>query len=138
MRTYMWNDGYSVGESEIDAQHKSLFEGIRELQLEMYGEVASAVVVEKVLQLQQYSVNHFESEQALFEPYKEQLSMYEDHMEQHRSFVEITNSFAKRVQDEGVVVLEEMHDFLNKWLIGHIINMDQVTFEALHQLKKNT
>ncbi len=138
MRTYMWSEQFAVGESEIDAQHKNLFEAIRELQLEMYGEVQPAVVVEKVLQLQQYSVGHFASEQALFEPYKDLLPMYKDHMAQHASFVEITNSFASRAQIEGEAMVGEMHDFLNKWLIGHIINMDQVTFEALHKLKEKS
>ncbi len=136
MRTYVWNDHYSVGHEDIDAQHKALFVALRELQLETYGKVEPVLVVGKIKEMQNYCLYHFASEKAFLEPYKDKLALYDEHMRQHDMFVEQTNAFAQRAETEGGALVQEMCDFLSDWLVKHILHMDKECFVVVQALQE--
>ncbi len=137
MRTYVWSDDYSVGEPEIDAQHKRIFTALREFQLDLYGEVNPIVVKERIVELQAYCLEHFAAEAAYFTPYQDQLDIYDVHVQQHEKFVVDTNVFARRAETEGAELVKELCLFLSEWLVNHILHTDKQTFLALHALTKN-
>ncbi len=135
MRTFVWNDEYAVGEAEIDAQHRKLFTSLRELQLELYGDVKPEIVVEKIIELEEYCFKHFTAEVEIFKPYADRLPMYAEHMRQHKEFAETVDTFAKRASIEGTAVTQELCEYIGMWLAKHIINMDKETFIAVRNLE---
>ncbi len=135
MRIFAWDDKYSTGEIEVDAQHRELLNSLRELQLELYKEVHIDILLDKIHELQEYCLKHFALEQELMEPFKHSLPMYEAHIKHHAHFVERTCTFAQRVEDEGVHIAKELCQFISDWLAKHITDMDIKTFKALKEIK---
>ncbi len=134
MRTFVWEAKYALGEPDLDAQHKRLFVLLRELQLEIYGQVTPEFVLEKVNEMLNYFHEHITAEEALMEPFSALLPMYYEHKEQHANFFTVTNAFARRVKLEGADVSKELCEFLGTWLTSHIFTMDKQTFAAMHGL----
>ncbi len=135
MREYLWNDKYSTGNTEIDAQHRQIFSMLREFQLAFYDKVSDDLVLEKINELQVYVVEHFSLEQQEMAPFKDQLVLYAEHMQHHELLIETVTVFMQRFHKEGASIAQEMYDVLGLWLDTHIKDMDIKTFEAIRALK---
>ncbi len=136
MRIFMWNNSYTTHELSIDAQHKELFTLLRELQLELYAEVQLKDVQDKIQKLHMYCLKHLEEEMQLISPYADSLPMYNDHVMQHKLFVEKIAVFTERIEKEGTEVAKDLCQFISDWLANHIASMDIKTFEAIRALQK--
>ncbi len=134
MRTFVWEAKYALGEPDLDAQHRRLFVMLRELQLEIYGQVSPEFVVAKVNEMLAYFHEHITAEEALMEPFSAILPMYLEHKEQHAQFFAAVNVFASRAKTEGGDIAKELCEFLGSWLVAHIYTMDKKTFAAMHGL----
>ena len=64
---FQWNTSYSVKVEAMDAQHKRLFEIIRELYTAMRAGQGKQVVGEVLHRLIEYTVQHFAAEEKLME-----------------------------------------------------------------------
>ena len=64
---FQWNTSYSVKVEAMDAQHKRLFEIIRELYTAMRAGHGKQVVGEVLHRLIEYTVQHFAAEEKLME-----------------------------------------------------------------------
>lgn len=113
-----WKDEYSVGDAELDAQHRVLIDLINMLEDDSaIGPVLAA--------LKRYVDEHFRTEEKRMEA-----SGYPDlaaHIEQHKAFEEWLDS-ASRVQREGEVALmlrESIRAYLTSWLVNHIMVSDK-------------
>ncbi len=135
MRTFAWDSKYLLGIPELDEQHKRLFIILRELQLEAYGEISSAFLVEKISELQCYCYEHFAAEETYMLGYKAHLPMMEEHIAQHENFMAVTNGFTLRVKTEGAKLAHELCAYLGAWLVSHIYTMDKRTFSAIQALE---
>ncbi len=131
MRTFVWDAKYALGRPELDKQHMRLFTMLRELQLASYDDMSPEFLHEKIRELQFYCYEHFSFEERAMEPYKDFLSMYEEHIQQHAHFFAVTQSFAYRAKVEGVGITKEVCEFLGSWLTSHIYTMDKLTFAAI-------
>ncbi len=135
MREYLWNEKYSTGNANIDAQHRRIFDMLRDFQLAFYDEVSEKLVLEKINDLQVYVVEHFSLEQQEMEPFKDQLVLYAEHMQHHELLIETVGVFMERFHKEGASIAQEMYSVLGMWLDTHIKDMDIKTFEAIKALK---
>lgn len=118
MARLQWRDEYSVGDAELDAQHKVLIDLINMLE----DESAVGAVLKA---LQRYVDEHFREEERRMEA-----AGYPDlaaHIEQHKAFEEWLAS-ASRVQRDGEVALllrDSVRGYLNTWLVNHIMVSDK-------------
>ncbi len=136
MRIFIWNETYATHEADIDAQHKELFTLLRELQLELYAEIQLQDLQDKIQKLRMYCLKHLEDEMQLIKPYADSLPMYNDHVMQHKAFVEKVDTFAARIEKEGTEIAHELCQYISDWLAKHITNMDIITFKAIQALQK--
>ena len=129
-----WSDGWLLGISEIDLQHKKLFDIFNELYAlaskptEDYKLDMSRIMKK----LTDYTVYHFDSEEQLMKRHK-----YADlatHEEQHKSFVAEVFDQIKRLSDDNPADSLELYSFLMDWLVNHIGKSDAQW--AQHMLKK--
>ncbi len=134
MNVPLWSDKYAVGVQKVDEQHRGLFNLLRVLQLESYGDMSTEFLHSKIQEMQFYCYEHFCEEETLMGPYKLVLPMYEDHLLQHADFFTVTQGFAARIDTEGVGLAKDMCEFLGAWLTAHICNMDKATFAAIEIL----
>jgi hemerythrin len=118
-----WSDRYSVGISRIDEQHQRLVELINELHAAiLVGDRRSALP--KILDgLAGYAVSHFTTEETLMKKFG--YPNYEQHKAEHdRLTAQIKQLLQKGLGDPAALTVEVM-TFLQRWLVGHIVNVDK-------------
>jgi hemerythrin len=109
-----WREGFKVGIEQVDAEHKHLFELVKNLSLD-----SIQTTIEELLD---YVVTHFSSEQGLMEE-----SGYPDfrtHLGLHEQFGATVADFLGSGDEWTAGRVHELRKFLNKWLIGHIMTHD--------------
>lgn len=118
-----WGAKYSVQVKEIDEQHKKLFALINCLN-DAINEHNVKEKVEQILkELLDYSVYHFETEEKYFDKYKYVKSV--EHKAEHNSFKEKMLEFGKKFHKDEIAVSFELIDYLEDWLIDHMMHQDQ-------------
>ncbi|GAB7021853.1 bacteriohemerythrin [Salidesulfovibrio brasiliensis] len=122
-KLFEWDDSLSVGVREIDGQHKVLIDLINELNDAMRARRSKAIMMDVVKRLADYAVEHFATEERLFDRYG--YPETEAHKEIHRKFVAKVSEFAEQLNSGKASVTMEVMRFLKDWLIGHIKGTDQ-------------
>ncbi len=136
MRTFVSENEYLVGNTEIDTEHKELFNMLRELRLELYEDDAPNIVYDKLKYMQAYAVNHFSCEVKILSPHKDSLPLFKQHLQEHAGFIKKTEEFLQRVETEGFQIAPEVLDFLEGWFKNHIMNMDKKCFDAINNINE--
>lgn len=114
-----------IGVSEIDDEHKKLFELIASIDTAIKSNdnpVANAMIL--INELKQYAVSHFAHEEAYMERINDpELARQK---KEHAAFIEKVNSYSYAdVTDESAkAIILELLEFLSKWLMGHILGSD--------------
>lgn len=130
-----WSDRYSVGNNDIDNDHRRLFEIINMLQeMQLTGDNAGKFA-EVLSSLFDYSMYHFNRE----EEYMNQISYdeIEAHRNEHKKYIVKISTFnsdffSVRRPDETDVI-----EFLTNWWTNHILKSD-VKYELFKSQKKST
>ncbi len=117
-----WSSEFSLSIPEIDRHHKQLVQMVNLLYRAMRQQRGRNEVGRILNDLAEYTVFHFQFEEALFEKY--QYPEQEAHKTSHKALVanvlEFQNSFT---QGKSTVTLELM-EFLTDWLKTHILKAD--------------
>lgn len=114
-----------IGVSEIDDEHKKLFELITSIDTAIKSNdnpVANAMML--INELKQYAVSHFAHEEAYMERINDpELTRQK---KEHAAFIEKVNSYSYAdVTDESAkAIILVLLEFLSKWLMGHILGSD--------------
>ncbi len=117
-----WDDRYSVGMNEIDAQHQALFETINRLWSAIVGKGSREQILVLIDELERYTVAHFSDEEKFMES-----TAYPDlaaHRPLHETFVQRIAAERQGVSAGKSISLDLLH-FLKDWLVQHIQVEDQ-------------
>ena len=118
-----WNDNLSVKISHLDDQHKQLINMINELHNAMSKGQGKLVVNEILKRMTEYTVNHFKSEEMLFEKYDYPETL--KHKDEHSAFVGKVADFNSKFEKGELFLSVEVMMFLKDWLINHIAKSDK-------------
>ena len=121
-----WNDNLASGSSEIDTQHKELFQRINSLLAVFAKGTASKEDVSRIVQyLSDYVVLHFGNEERYMATYA--YSSMSAHKAQHAQFVKNFMKLKDRMLLEGInpQLAEETKELCVDWLINHIKYSDR-------------
>ena len=126
MSSIQWNDNLASGSTEIDTQHKELFQRINSL-LSAFdkGNAAREEVAKIVQYLTDYVVFHFGNEEKYMAKYA--YSSMSAHKAQHEQFVKNFLKLKDRLLLEGISapLAEETKELCVDWLINHIKYSDR-------------
>jgi hemerythrin len=127
-----WNDRYSVGIPDIDAQHCRLVELLNcveeEMQREKGGNGTQAALHEMTTlagvidEMLAYTIYHFSTEEALMNRYK--YPEYPSHKTAHSELTRIVQTFRREFDNGKVVSYADLAAVLHAWLVDHIIHAD--------------
>lgn len=114
-----------IGVSEIDEEHKRLFELIGEVDAAVTSDADSVSVAMALLnELKQYAVTHFSHE----ETYMERMNdpELERQKKEHQEFIDKVNSycFSDITDDTAKELILELLEYLSRWLMSHILGSD--------------
>jgi len=118
-----WTDNMSVGNNEIDEQHKKLIDIINKLHDQMKIGKGKEILGVIINGLMSYTVFHFSFEEKLFDQYK-----YTDtlkHKKEHDDLVDQVETFKNKVIKDNTYPTLEIMTFLRDWLTNHILVSDK-------------
>ena len=116
-----WTDRYSVGNDEIDKQHKKLFELITNVNA--MTTMGMTPEVSRVLdELVEYTKNHFSYEEMLI--FNAKYPEAKEHKEKHTKFLNDIKEFQNKVKRKEPVSIMTIMRFLNMWLVDHVLKED--------------
>lgn len=121
----VWNQNLSVGNDQIDNQHKELFDRINKLLEAMSAGKGREVIEETFKFVNQYLVVHFGTEERLMTSHK--YPEYESHKKQHESFSSQFKDLKTRLDKEGVTstIVIEAQPLLVDWWYNHVNKIDK-------------
>jgi len=130
-----WDEKYSVKVMVIDEQHKKLFETVNNLIKILKGVPKKDEVSKIIDELVFYKKHHFATEEGYFERF-DYLGA-EDHKKKHELFDETLKMLVKKYGEDPITFAYKLIDFLEDWLIDHLMTEDQKYVECFtsHGLK---
>lgn len=117
-----WNDRYSVGVAEIDAQHKKLFDLINLLSETMKSGKDPKQVGQVFIELVVYTDSHFKTEERLFQ--KHHYTGEISHVKEHNQLRTKAMELKAKHELGSLVVTVELLNFLVSWVNKHILEED--------------
>ncbi len=130
-----WNEKYSVGVAQIDSQHKLLFRTINEL-IDLLGSEPTEEKMKGILaSIIEYKKIHFATEERYFMEFDFEGAA--EHIKEHEGFTKKVAEIQERNKNDTPTFAYELIDYLEDWLIGHLMNTDQKYVECFksHGLK---
>jgi len=121
-----WIEDYSVGISSVDSEHMRLVQIINHLNEAIRKEESKAVLVHTFDRLIEYSMEHFENEENLMRQY--QYPEIEEHIREHKRLMRTVMELNK---EKKYIFPANVSEFLNSWLIDHILTTDMKYKEYL-------
>lgn len=115
-----WNPIYEVGHSELDAEHRSLFEVLATLS---QGPCEVEVIDTQIQVLEHYVLAHFDREERLM--IEAGYPFLTEHLQQHEDFrATVAGLRARWGQGDPAAIRREIIKELSAWLSYHIIDAD--------------
>jgi hemerythrin-like metal-binding protein/PAS domain S-box-containing protein len=128
-----WNDQLLVGIDSVDSQHQQLVRLINRLdEVVALGE-DHQTLLDTIKQLVDYTVYHFQHEEALMKNANFNPEMLARHQLQHQEFVEKMLRVQSDATLDASVVSKDLLDFLVDWLCHHTLKTDKLMAISLNK-----
>lgn len=124
-----WKDSYCIKISEIDEQHRKLFDILNQLYDSFLNGNTGSDIDLILDELEDYTIYHFEEEEKLFAKFN--YSQTEEHVNQHESFISKIDEFKEKINSKNSKVHLELINFLRDWIIKHILFSDKLYVNEL-------
>ncbi len=129
MALIKWRDAFSVGVEKFDKEHLQLVEIVNEMFVIVRDKGDSAALNACLDKLVEYTVFHFDSEEAAME--EANYPGLDEHRKIHEDLKGKAVAFVERVKTEGEEVRTEFYHFVREWLLNHIMVEDKKYTEYL-------
>lgn len=123
MSTLEWQDRYSVGVDEIDADHHEIIQIINKLDEVMSSGKARDGLPSIMARLTDYTRAHFHREDMLMVEY--QYPAIERHREAHKEFIAEFGKIQAALVRGNYAISISLFSLLRNWLIDHIMVVDR-------------
>ena len=128
---FEWSKAIEIGHGDIDGQHQKLFDLLRDLREAAGGSHQDDAIRAGVTGLTEYAASHFAFEDAIMDSfdYDERKS----HRAAHAAFIKNVGSIEQSLDRNkpGAQTYGKLVDFVYKWLISHINNIDRMMVAKL-------
>ena len=125
---FQWDQELETGIESIDEQHSLLVEIINDsMKLSFQKDKIDVTDIEKIMdKLRLYTLEHFANEENLMEIHRIDLRHQGHHINAHQDFVHYIKEVTSDLQLlTNPIKLNEINEFLIRWLAYHILNMDK-------------
>lgn len=122
---FVWSAELETGVRSIDRQHEELVGMLNELQDAHAAGSAQAVLNDVLRRLDAYIAFHFATEEALMADLPPQIAHAEEHLQQHRLFIEQVTQLRQQALNAAPETMGQLVDYLTDWLYEHILKTDR-------------
>jgi len=134
---FPWNDHFNTGLKTVDKQHKKLVEILNSLASHIAHNSNNKDLNAIFDELTDYTIYHFETEEAIWHQYLPNDPLDADHQAIHRQFVETVKKIKKDQNTRSLIELaEEALGFLTRWLASHILETDRFMAYLVFSLRE--
>lgn len=120
---FYWDNKYSVQFTEIDEQHKKLFDILNDLYNAFVCKTHKDEIQKIIEKLIDYTKFHFSYEEKYFDKFN--YTFKTEHIKEHQTFIETANQFkAEAEKNPGALTYKTM-TFLKDWIYNHILVNDK-------------
>lgn len=126
MNSFEWNQQFITGIEIIDNQHQELVSMVNDLGTALTENNWDKDLLEDMLKgLTNYTLTHFETEEALMKKVAVNSSHMDEHIISHENFVTEIAAFSNSIDFEHKVGTKALFEYLVHWLVYHILGTDQ-------------
>jgi len=118
-----WTPELSVGNEEIDAQHRRLVDLVNQLHEAMVEGVVGEKLGHFLVELVEYTKYHFSTEERLFE--ERGYPARDEHVAEHQDFVARLLEFMEAYNEGNAAISVGMLQYLREWILHHIREVDR-------------
>lgn len=129
MATVQWSETLSVGNAQIDDDHRQLFRLLDRLQLAMKQGKANTVMGGILDELVGYTVTHFQREEQFMR--RIGYADFAAHKAEHDKLIAQVQDLQARFKSGAITLSISTHQFLGDWLNSHIMQSDMKLARAL-------
>lgn len=129
-----WTKELSIGHEMIDADHQHIFDIANRVKAEILEEPEHSIVGEFLVELIEHTGGHFKREEALMEA--TQFAGYEKHKLEHIALMNKVNNLHRQFMDGHNNLSGEVSEFLQKWLVHHILHSDMELGRSMQATKQ--
>jgi len=122
MKDLIWDDTLSVHIQEIDEDHRRLIELFNILNHSVVEGDAADYIEAVMEELISCTAWHFRHEERLMLKYDYEGLL--EHKREHEELIESARELQQKILQEGKPVSNEDVEFLERWLVGHILSTD--------------
>ncbi|RZI44201.1 bacteriohemerythrin [Herbaspirillum sp. HC18] len=133
LNDFIWTEDLAVGDERIDADHRAIFDIAHRLQAELLDEPEHSIVGEVLVELIDYTGEHFEREEARMRAMK--FAEYEEHKAAHSVLMHKVNNLHRRFMDGHGNLFNEVSEFLREALVPHIMTADTRLGRGMREAK---
>ena len=123
MNSFKWKDGFNIGITEIDEQHRLFLTYLNDCNAQISSGKKTSIDQNLIDRLRAYAAMHFRFEESLME-----VNGYPE-IAQHRGMHQYFESQVAELEDSlssrGGRSLESVLSFLRDWFLNHIIDQDK-------------
>jgi hemerythrin len=123
MAIFEWHHIYSVGDAEIDSQHKRLFDIANRYHDAFTTHRNNETLMSIFYELIDYTVTHFSAEEQFMQ--RNQFPGLLQHKEQHQKLVKLVLNYKTLLERRDPGAEQRAMDFIRLWLNGHILGSDR-------------
>ena len=118
-----WTPELSVGDEEIDSQHRRLVALVNQLHDAMVAGEVEQRLGEFLVELVEYTKYHFSTEERLFE--ERSYPGRDEHVAQHQEFVGRLLEYIEAHNEGNASISVGMLQYLREWVLHHIREVDR-------------
>jgi hemerythrin len=130
MTVFTWSDEYSVQVTEMDDQHKVLFDLINQLHQAMMNGKGNDTLAPVLHGLKEYALSHFTAEEKYMDMIR--FSGLAEQKKEHQGFILKVEEYERQLTEGKLGLSINVLTFLRDWLIQHIRVSDKKYAEAFH------
>jgi len=136
MESFHWEEYYKTGLSDVDEQHHKLVNIINK-----FGDLFTqdTLIYEDVKvifkELADYTVYHFEDEEAGMIRAGIDDRHQEQHKDEHSHFLEEVTSLYSNISEDNLETSRHLLEFLVNWLAFHILGLDQIMAQQIRDIE---
>ncbi len=118
-----WSKEYEIGIKVVDQQHEKLLDMINQLKGAIGKDNVTKIMGDILRGLVDYVKFHFDDEEKVM--HRISYPEIERHKKLHKELVEEVAMILLKIKKGKVITPQELMDFLQRWLIDHIMTEDK-------------
>lgn len=122
MEKIIWDEGFSVGVSEMDRQHRRIIDIINSLIEKQDIEVDSEIISDTLIMMLEYANEHFRREEQYM--LESDYPGYSRQRQEHNEFRKRTAFFSIDTIRHKTAIPKEVLAYLKEWWVNHILKID--------------